>query len=562
MIIASSRKLPPRKFTAMAVAFPFDESHRLRRLKMFGILDTPAEEHFDAITRVAASLLQAPIALLNFIDETREWCKSAWGMEPRSAKREESLCAQALLTNDFLVIPDATADEEFRAHPQVVGERNVVFYVGAVLKASDGTALGTLCVIAHEPRNLSESERATLKTLAEHAVLHLEKRQASAELLEMRRRLDEVEHHQEEFLAMLAHELRAPLAPIQTGIAILDRPEATDADRAWAREIVRRHIGQMGHIVDDLLSTSLATTGVMQLNPEPVAVKKLIETAIELTNAAIVDRGHMVSTSVSDSLYASADPTQSSIVVANVIENAAIYTPENGRIHLTAEGDDSNVFIRVADNGIGIAPEEIDEIFQLFKQGKRPLARSVGGMGLGLTLARKLAELHGGTLVARSEGVGRGSEFTLTLRRATPQDMPATARVEVAASITPMSILIAEDNHDTADALALYLQISGNTVRVAYSAAEALTIAKEWRPEVVLSDIGLPDMDGYALIRALRGLESLANTTFVAITGYASDSDKIAAIEAGFDAHMTKPVDAASLEALLQRARALNNPEH
>src|SRR3984957_16556057 len=364
----------------MAAAVPVHESHRLRRLKTFGILDTPAEEHFDSITKVAASLLRAPIALLNFIDETREWCKSAGGMEPESARREESLCAQALLTNDVLVIPDATADDEFRNHPQVVGERNVVFYVGAVLKASDGTALGTLCVIAHEARNLSESETSTLKTLAEHAVLHLEKRQASAELLEMRRRLDEAERHQEEFLAMLAHELRAPLAPIQTGIAILDRPEATDAERAWAREIVRRHVGQMGHIVDDLLSTSLATTGVMQLNPEPVAVKKLIETAIELTNAAIVDRGHKVSTSVSDSLYASADLTQSSIVVANVIENAAIYTPENGRIHLTAEGDDLNVFIRVADNGIGIAPEEIDEIFQLFKQGKRPLARSVGGM--------------------------------------------------------------------------------------------------------------------------------------------------------------------------------------
>jgi GAF domain-containing protein len=134
--------------------------------------------------------LQAPIALLNFIDKTREWCKSAWGMEPQSARREESLCAQALLTNDILVIPDATADDEFRNHPQVVGERNVVFYVGAVLKPSDGTALGTLCVIAHEPRKLSASERVTLKTLAEHAMLHLEQPQASAELLEMRRRVD------------------------------------------------------------------------------------------------------------------------------------------------------------------------------------------------------------------------------------------------------------------------------------------------------------------------------------------------------------------------------------
>lgn len=496
--------------------------------------------------------------MLNFIDETREWCQSAWGIERRSAKREESLCAQALLANDILVIPDATANEEFRNHPQVVGERNVVFHVGAVLKASDGTALGTLCVFAHEPRNLSESERATLKTLAEHAVLHLEKRQASAELLEMQRRLDEAEHHGEAFLAMLAHELRAPLAPIQTGVAILDRPEATDADRAWAREIVRRHVGQMGHIVDDLLATSLATTGVMQLNPEPVSLKDSTENALELTNAAIVDRGHAVSTSVDSSLYALADRTQSSIVIANMIENAAIYTPPNGRIHLKAESDNLNVFVRVADNGIGIAHEDIEAIFKLFKQGKRPLARSAGGMGLGLTLARKLAELLGGTLVACSEGLGRGSEFTLTLRRAFPQEMPTAGSVEVASSTAPMSVLIVEDNRDTADALALYLQLSGNTTRVAYSAVDALAIAKEWRLEVVLSDIGLPDMDGYALIRAMRGLHCLASTTFVAITGYASGSDKIAAIEAGFNAHMTKPVDATGLEEFLRRAQAAN----
>src|SRR6202051_2411250 len=206
--------------------------------------------------------------------------------------------------------------------------------------------------------------------------------------------------------------------------------------------------------------------------------------------------------------------------------------------------------------------QESSEI-QYFRHvpARRPLrgGAKCAKVGLGLTLARKLAELHGGTLVAHSEGVGRGSEFTLTLRRAAPQEMPTAGSVEVVASSTaPMSILIAEDNHDTADALALYLQLSGNTARVAYSGAEALAIATEWGPEVVLSDIGLPDMDGYALIRTMRGLHCLASTTFVAITGYASDSDKIAAIEAGFDAHMTKPVDATSLEGFLRRARVAN----
>jgi len=246
-----------------------------------------------------------------------------------------------------------------------------------------------------------------------------------------------------------------------------------------------------------------------------------------------------------------------------MIENAAIYTPSDGRIYLKAESDDSNVFIRVTDNGIGIALEEIDAIFQLFKQGTRSLSRSMGGLGLGLPLARKLAELHGGTLVARSEGIGRGSEFTLTLRRATPQEMPSAGPIEVVASSTmPMSILIAEVNHDTADALALFLQLSGNTARVAYNATEALAIAKEWQPEVVLSDIGLPDMDGYALIRAMRSLDCLVNTTFIAITCYASDLDKIVAIEAGFDAHMAKPVDVANLEKYLQRARASERPAH
>jgi CheY-like chemotaxis protein len=210
----------------------------------------------------------------------------------------------------------------------------------------------------------------------------------------------------------------------------------------------------------------------------------------------------------------------------------------------------------VHDTGVGIATADLEEIFELFRQTERSLARSPGGMGLGLTLARKLAELHGGALVAHSEGLGRGSEFTLKLRRAAPVTTPVIIESEDALTATPMSILVIDDNHDTADAIAQYFELSRHETRVAYRAAEALAIVDNWLPDVVLSDIGLPDVDGYELVRAFRKLERLQATTFVAITGYADD--RTAALEAGFDAHMPKPVDAGKLERFLIRHRARN----
>ncbi|MFT0174223.1 response regulator [Paraburkholderia mimosarum] len=209
------------------------------------------------------------------------------------------------------------------------------------------------------------------------------------------------------------------------------------------------------------------------------------------------------------------------------------------------------------DSGIGIAAADLEEIFELFRQTERSLAHSPGGMGLGLTLARKLAELHGGALVAHSEGLGCGSEFTLTLRRVAPASASAVGEGEDAVTaVPPMSILVVDDNRDTADAIALYFELSGHETRVAYRAAEALSIVANWTPDIVLSDIGLPDMDGYELVRALRKLERLQATTFVAITGCADD--RAAAVEAGYVAHMPKPADAGRLEQFLMKRRASN----
>ncbi|WP_052426834.1 hybrid sensor histidine kinase/response regulator [Paraburkholderia terrae] len=540
----------------MEAIYPANEHERLHRLHSFGILDTPAEVSFDAITRLAAMALRAPIALINFIDETRQWCKSGWGMQPRPVPRGESLCAHALLTGDMLVIPDATEDERFRDHPQVVGEPKVVFYAGAVLKTSDGAGLGTLCAIDHEPHRLTDDERSALRTLANCAVTYLEGRLASKRLAEAQGRLETACHNRDEFLAMLAHELRAPLAPIHTAVEVLARPEATEAQRTWAQQILRRHVHYMSQIVDDLLSAALVSRGAVALTLEPVRLRDLVDRAVELSEAAVAKGVHSLTVDVDDTFYVDADTTQCPLIIAHLLKNAATYTPPGGRIDVSVQAGETEVALRVHDSGIGIAAADLEEVFELFRQTERSLARSPGGMGLGLTLARKLAALHGGTLVARSGGLGHGSEFTLTLRRAAPLAAPVIIESEDALTATPMSILVIDDNHDTADAIALYFELSGHETRVAYRAAEALAIVDNWVPDVVLSDIGLPDMDGYELVRAFRKLERLQATTFVAITGYADD--RTAALEAGFDAHMPKPVDAGKLERFLIRHRARN----
>lgn len=529
-----------------------DESYRLQRLKASGILDTGAEAAFDGITKAAAHIVRTPIALLNFIDETREWCKSAWGMARHHASRKDSLCARALSLGNELVIRNAMENLDFSDHPQVVGERQVVAYVGIVVKSRDGVALGTLCAIDHIERDLTDGEMHALRTLAASVTNLLETRQLEFELAETKRRLRHAASSRDEFLAMLAHELRAPLAPIHTAVEILENPETTKAQRKWSRDILKRHVRHMAKIVDDLLSASLVSIGAIDIRLETTNVAKLLEQAIETSDAAIKKGKHSLSVSVDKSLHVQADATQCPLIISNLILNAAIYTAPGGRIHIDVESTESGVSIAVRDNGAGIAPADIEAIFQLFRQTGRSLARTKGGMGLGLTLARRLAELHGGRLIARSAGLGEGSEFILTLQRAVPS---ATHISETSRSptgiIEPMSVLIVDDNRDAADAMGLYFEVIGHDVRVVYSGIDAISTAKARVPDVLLSDIGLPDLDGYALIRALREIPNFGSTLSIAITGYASKADRDAALAAGFDAHVPKPADVGKLEALV-----------
>jgi len=533
------------------------EAYRLQRLQDFGVLDSPAEAHFDAITRTAAQILRTPIALLNFIDEAREWCKSAWGAKRKHAQRHKSICAEALLNGDVLLIPNAAEDVHFKNHPQVTGGRAVVFYVGVVLKTSDGVALGTLCAIDHTPRDVSLEELDALRTLAANVVVHLESRALSRKLADAERRLDAAATNRDEFLAMLAHELRAPLAPINTAVELLDQAGATDAQHAWARAVLRRHSRHMSQIVDSLLSASLVSIGAIDLTLKATRVRTMLDQAVELCQTDLSRRGHALTMDVDEALFVDADAIQCPLIVANLLRNAATYTPSGGRVDVTISADATDVAINVRDNGVGIAKEDIEGIFQLFRQTHRSSARSAGGMGLGLTLARRLAEMHGGTLTARSDGLGKGSEFTLTLRRSLASSvMHKTASAPSTVSESPLSVLVVDDNRDTADAMAMYFELSGYATYVAYSGAEALAVASTAAPDVVLSDIGLPGMDGYALVRELRKLEGFSATLFVAITGYSTNADREAALQAGFDAHVSKPADTTKLGQLIQQLYA------
>jgi CheY-like chemotaxis protein len=268
-----------------------------------------------------------------------------------------------------------------------------------------------------------------------------------------------------------------------------------------------------------------------------------------MSSSFILEGQHAFTCAIADELWVKADWTQCPLLISNLLNNAAKYTPKGGKIDLVVKKSVVGVEIRVRDSGVGILAEEMDEIFEVFGQSKQPLDRAKGGMGLGLALSRRLAEWHGGSLRAESGGRGQGSEFILTLVAA-EEPIRAPAPDDVG-PLLALDIVIVEDNIDTADALGLYYHLSGHTVRIAYRAQDALAMMIERQPDVVISDIGLPDTDGYELVKQLIGLNSMSRTAFIAVTGYASEMDRERAFRAGFDAHFAKPVDLKALDGTL-----------
>ncbi|SAK66857.1 PAS domain-containing hybrid sensor histidine kinase/response regulator [Caballeronia ptereochthonis] len=366
--------------------------------------------------------------------------------------------------------------------------------------------------------------------------------------------LRESGRRKDEFLAMLAHELRNPLAPLRTAIALLQKDQGAEAHPRDLIDLMRRQVEHMTRIVDDLLEVSRITQGRIALQLEPILVGTAVYHAVEAIAGMVEARSQTIQVDVSDATtWVCGDVTRLSQILVNVLNNASKYTPEHGRITVMAQADDDSVSIVIADTGTGISPNLLPKVFELFSQGERTLDRSNGGLGIGLSLVKKLVEMHKGTINVQSPGPGLGTTVTIRLPRLHYHERHsalALAETSVREARSTLRILIVDDNRDAADSLAMLCESEGHVARVAYSSAEALEAAPLLAPDVALLDIGLPDIDGYELARRLRR-KGETTPLLIAITGYGQAEDRLRAQSAGFDYHFVKPVNVDSLLKLL-----------
>ena len=384
--------------------------------------------------------------------------------------------------------------------------------------------------------------------------------EAEAQLRRLNEELSDADRRKDEFLATLSHELRNPLAPMRGALEVLKLDRARPERESRLLDVFDRQLGHLTHLVDDLMEMSRITQNRVELRREPVALAEILQIAVEDVEPMMRAARHAFTVSnQAPGAVVDADPTRLVQVLVNLLTNACKYTPEGGAIDLSLRVEGEQAVLAVRDNGIGLPPEALETIFGMFSQLEPALRRSKGGLGIGLALVRGIVALHGGSVEAASAGEGRGSTFTVRLPLAPVQGMPE-APARPGDAVLPTEVLVVDDNIDAAEMLAMFLTMSDCTARTVHTAQDALALLEEFRPQVALLAIGLPDLTGYELARRIRALPGGDAIVLIAATGWGQASDRQLAFEAGFDHHLTKPIDFDRLRAILAEPRRVGGP--
>ncbi|MFO0951231.1 MAG: PAS domain S-box protein [Isosphaeraceae bacterium] len=455
------------------------------------------------------------------------------------------------------VIVEDVADSPYFSDPECVRaleSAGVRAAQSTPLFNRSGEVMGVLSTHYRTKRRPAERDLKLLDLLARQAADSIERMRHEELLRDQAARLREADRRKDEFLAMLAHELRNPLAAVGNAATMLGISDDAES-LAFCRDVIDRQTRLLGRLIDDLLDVSRINSGKIRLKREHCDAGTILRNVLESVEPLIGERGHHLVTEFAEgSLPLYADPARIEQVVVNLLTNAAKYTEPGGRIRLNSTRQGDQVVILVEDNGVGISPAKLPEMFELFAQGERSIARSEGGLGIGLTIVKKLTETHGGNVSARSDGAGRGSIFTVRLPAAARQDgTPSKAAPPVQTRRTGARILVVDDSVDTARGMSRLLKLLGNDVRMAHDGPSAIEAARGFEPEYILLDIGLPGMDGYEVARRLRDDPSARPRSSSPSPGYGQEEDRRRSRDAGFDHHLVKPVVFNDLVTLMSR---------
>jgi two-component system CheB/CheR fusion protein len=451
------------------------------------------------------------------------------------------------------IVPRNTSLSEFemvKAFPQI-GEKALLLEAH---RLPSDEQRGELILLAIDDitdrRALEESRRAEREHIIEEQASDIRGLEERDNLLK------EADRHKNEFLAMLAHELRNPLAPIRTTLDVLRASVATDSTLEWGWNLIDRQTQHLTRLVDDLLDVARFTRGEILLQKEPILLREVLDHSVETSRPLIESQKQTLTLELlSEPVYIDGDFVRLAQVFSNLLNNASKYTPKGGEISLTAECLGDEAVITLTDNGIGISAEVLPHIFEVFAQSNRSRPRSHGGLGLGLALSRRLVELHAGNITANSEGPGRGSQFVvhLPVLREAPTEVAGSAAVGAKPiESSKFRVLVVDDNVDSAEAIGKLLQLKGHDLRCAFDGVSAVTIARQFEPHLILLDISLPDIGGYEVLRRLREQCGASQPVVAAVTGFGQPEDRRRTQEAGFDHHVVKPFGPEVLMALIE----------